>query len=273
MLTEAGGAGLFNGDHSGSSGYGGEGGGMHLGAEHVERSGVCTISAKTAVLIYLAKQGQAPPRRGDGLAIGLAEKFGVTSKAVRDIWARRSWASTTYPHWTPEDHTKFIKKKLCESCRNKGLLSFEHACVRCKSRKPRGNAFSAPPTASPGLGRREKQEVGEGEGDSDADSEPESAGASLGKRRRESPEQGCSSKYEPSSRAGGGSAGGRAKCPVPKNCWHLSQHALDMRIRLRLHGKSLLPRFAETIDLVTLDNLWWETAAENVWRRCDTQRM
>jgi hypothetical protein len=273
---EGGAAGMANHDHSQSSGHGGEGGGIHLGAGHVEPAGVCSISAKTAVLIYNAKKGQAP-RRGDGLAIGLAERFGITPKAVRDIWTMRSWASTTCPHWTPEDHAKFMKKKLCDSCRGQGLTSFEHACVKCKARKPRGHAFSAPPPASHDLISREKEEAGEGESDSDADSyadsEPESAGASLGKRRRESPVQGCSSKHKPSYRAGGAAAGGGGKRRVRKSLWHLSQHALDMQMRLTLLGRSLHPRFAETPDLVTRDDLWWDNASEEVWRRWwDTQR-
>lgn len=270
--SEGGAAGMANDDHSQSSGHGGEGSGMQLDAERVDCAGVCTISAPAAVLIYNAKKGQAA-RRGDGLAMGLAERFGITSKAVRDIWTMRSWASTTFPHWTPEDHDKFMKKKLCENCRNQGLTSFEHACVRCKARKPRGLAFSAPPPASSTLNSREKKAAGKEESDSCADSESESAGASLGKRRREGPEQGRSSKYKRPSRAGGAAAGGGDKCRVPKSVWHLSQHALDMQIRLRLLGKSLLPRFDENPDLVTWDHLWWEKAAGDVLRRrCDTRR-
>lgn len=144
-----GGAGMVDGKHSQSSGLEGEGGSMHLNAELVEPfSGVCTISEKGAVLIYLSKKVQAS-RRGDGLAMRLAEKFGITAKAVRDIWSLRSWAATTRPHWTPEDHDKFMKKKLCASCHSRGLTSFEHACIQCKARKPRGHPFFATPPASP----------------------------------------------------------------------------------------------------------------------------
>ena len=57
-----------NGGHSQSGGVGGDGG-ISLDAELMEPfGGVCTISAKAAVLIYLAKKEQAS-RRGDGLAM------------------------------------------------------------------------------------------------------------------------------------------------------------------------------------------------------------
>jgi hypothetical protein len=29
----------------------------------------------------------------------LAIKYGITPKAVRDIWTRKSWAKKTRPHW------------------------------------------------------------------------------------------------------------------------------------------------------------------------------
>jgi hypothetical protein len=132
-----------NGDHSQSSGLS-----KTVDAELMKPfSGVCTISAKTAVLIYLANKEHAS-RRGDGLAISLAEKFGITAKAVRDIWSLRSWAATTRPHWTPEVHEKFMRKKLCASCRSNGVTSFERACAQCKARKPRGLPFSTPPASS-----------------------------------------------------------------------------------------------------------------------------
>jgi hypothetical protein len=30
----------------------------------------------------------------------LSAKFGITPKAIRDIWTRRSWADDTRPFWT-----------------------------------------------------------------------------------------------------------------------------------------------------------------------------
>ena len=34
----------------------------------------------------------------------LATKYGVSSKAIRDIWTRKSWAEDTRPFWTHLDY-------------------------------------------------------------------------------------------------------------------------------------------------------------------------
>jgi hypothetical protein len=95
--------------------------------------GVCRISARTATFIYMAKH-ENNPRRGDRLAARLSEKFGITSKAVRDIWNLRTWARTTRSHWTHHDHIKFRNKKLYISCKKAGK-SIEEASPKCNVRK------------------------------------------------------------------------------------------------------------------------------------------
>ena len=37
-------------------------------------------------------------KRYRGLSGKLAQKYGVTSKTVRDIWTRRTWGSVTLPY-------------------------------------------------------------------------------------------------------------------------------------------------------------------------------
>jgi len=70
--------------------------------------GVCTISSNEAVRIFLAaKHGRT---KRDRLALRLAHDFGITPKAVRDIWNLRTWARTTKPYWSPSD---FLKGKPC----------------------------------------------------------------------------------------------------------------------------------------------------------------
>ena len=57
------------------------------------------------------------------MATSLATQFGITAKAVRDIWNLRTWAQTTRPCWTPADcstdHDHFLAmpcslKDLCD---------------------------------------------------------------------------------------------------------------------------------------------------------------
>ena len=72
--------------------------------------GVCTITAQVARKIFLAKMEQTRHRR-DGLAARLGDRFGISAKAVRDIWRLRTWAQATRPLWTPEDKTNHLKKR------------------------------------------------------------------------------------------------------------------------------------------------------------------
>ena len=50
----------------------------------------------------------------DSLSAELAAEFGITSKAVRDIWNLRTWTWTTLPYWTQADHDDFLPASLRE---------------------------------------------------------------------------------------------------------------------------------------------------------------
>ena len=41
---------------------------------------------------YPTEEGLGPPL--------IAREFGITSKAVRDVWTQKSWVSVTTPFWT-----------------------------------------------------------------------------------------------------------------------------------------------------------------------------
>ena len=55
------------------------------------RHSVRKLTHEDAVAIYLARLGPKTPR----LATRLAAEFGVTAKAVRDLWTLRAWAKST----------------------------------------------------------------------------------------------------------------------------------------------------------------------------------
>jgi len=61
----------------------------------------------------------------DILSTVLAQKHGITSKAVRDVWKLRTWAWVTMPYWTKEDLDFFLTKHLCVACRKKGVSSWQ----------------------------------------------------------------------------------------------------------------------------------------------------
>ena len=101
-------------------------------------AGVCIITAETARKIFIAKTKRVRSKK-DGLACRLGNNFGISAKAVRDIWRLRTWAHATWPLWAPEDMTKHFKKKLCVSCRDAELTSIHEACMACKNKVPVGS--------------------------------------------------------------------------------------------------------------------------------------
>ena len=95
-------------------------------------------------MIYRAKANREKLR--DSLAAQLAAEFGITSKAVRDIWNLRTWTWTTLPYWTQADHDDFLPKHLCENCKvehkagNVRVLS--DACELCANPPPLGRPIT-----------------------------------------------------------------------------------------------------------------------------------
>lgn len=89
---------------------------------------------------------RAPAGR-DALSSVLAEKHGITSKAVRDVWKLRTWAWVTKAYWTPEDMSCFLSKHLCASCSKQGVkFGKVHSMPRLRGNRPCARAFRAPVT-------------------------------------------------------------------------------------------------------------------------------
>jgi len=57
-----------------------------------------------AVAIYLAQLGPAPKKA----AGRLADEFGITAKAVRDVWTGRTWHATTMPVHAQQHFNNFL---------------------------------------------------------------------------------------------------------------------------------------------------------------------
>jgi hypothetical protein len=70
------------------------------------RKSQVVLNDAIAVEIYTAKHGKS---RHD--AQRLAKRFGVTAKAIRDIWRRRTWTRATRHLWCP-DNIRKIKGSL-----------------------------------------------------------------------------------------------------------------------------------------------------------------
>jgi hypothetical protein len=98
--------------------------------------GVCTISEEEAVIIFLAGSRHSSSGGRGKLSARLSKEFGITTKAVRDIWNLRTWARATRPHWTKLDDETFTKKisraAFCNSKRKPPRQTY-HKTSKCTS--------------------------------------------------------------------------------------------------------------------------------------------
>ena len=62
------------------------------------------LTEADAITIFLAKRSVKGQR--SSLGSRLAVDFGITSKAVRDIWKMRTWRKTTEPFWNAEERQR-----------------------------------------------------------------------------------------------------------------------------------------------------------------------
>ena len=62
----------------------------------------------------------------------LAQRHGVTAKAIRDVWSLKTWVLITMPHWTEEDRRRFSKMPLVTSRHGDAEVSCVlgvHVCI------------------------------------------------------------------------------------------------------------------------------------------------
>ena len=95
--------------------------------------GMCSITAEAARCIFQAKNSQQRQKQ-DKLATRLAAEYGISPKAVRDIWCLRTWTKETRPFWTNADRQRFLGKKLCTYCLSAGVASIQKACTSCREK-------------------------------------------------------------------------------------------------------------------------------------------
>ena len=95
----------------------------------------CILTHAQAIQIYRAK---ADREVRDTLAADIATQFGITAKAVRDIWNLRTWNKTTMPFWMQADHDRFLNKRLCQQCRSRKIRSLPDGCETCSKPRARG---------------------------------------------------------------------------------------------------------------------------------------
>jgi hypothetical protein len=95
--------------------------------------GMCSITAEAARFIFQAKHSKGRHKQ-DKLATRLAAEYGISPKAVRDIWCLRTWTQETRPFWTHAERQRFLGKKLCTNCTSAGISSIQMACASCSAK-------------------------------------------------------------------------------------------------------------------------------------------
>ena len=95
--------------------------------------GMCIITNDAAVAIFKARDESR--KKQDRLATRLSFEYGISTKAVRDIWNLRTWSHVTKPFWTPKDFSRrMLHSKLCTGCKkDPTIASIEDACEACNA--------------------------------------------------------------------------------------------------------------------------------------------
>ena len=79
------------------------------------------ITAEEAATIFCARCPYAKTAKHPTLSHDLSQTFGISQRAVRDIWNLRTWGEVTRPYWNAEDYQRFHEKyaatRMCASCR------------------------------------------------------------------------------------------------------------------------------------------------------------
>ena len=92
---------------------------------HQRRGSMNRISTDDAIAVFTAKTRARDP----SLSSDLARKYGISPKAVRDIWNLRTWWTVTWPFWSAAHKDKFRKKlssmAMCVGCRSTWLKTIQ----------------------------------------------------------------------------------------------------------------------------------------------------
>jgi hypothetical protein len=107
------------------------------------RSGTRTSILTEEQAIEVFKQ--RPQQRWDRAALcsELAERYSITTTAIRHIWDRRTWVWTTMPFWTKSEMEASLAEGICDACRQHKVATIEDTCPECPINRKRGRPRGA----------------------------------------------------------------------------------------------------------------------------------
>jgi hypothetical protein len=107
------------------------------------RAGARTSILTEAQAVEVFKLRPAVRSERASLCAELAEKFGITTTAIRHIWDRRTWVWTNMPHWTEAEMAASLAEGVCECCRKNKISRIEDTCSDCPLNRKRGRPRGA----------------------------------------------------------------------------------------------------------------------------------
>jgi hypothetical protein len=75
------------------------------------------LTEEQAIEVFKQRPAQRTERAA--LCSVLADRYCVTTTAIRHIWDRRTWVWTNIPYWTQEEMAASLAEGTCEACRCK----------------------------------------------------------------------------------------------------------------------------------------------------------
>lgn len=99
------------------------------------------LTEDQAVEVFKLRPAQRSERAS--LCAELAERYGVTTTAIRHIWDRRTWVWTNMPHWTEAEMAASLSEGVCDTCRKNKINKIEDTCGDCPLNRKRGRPRGA----------------------------------------------------------------------------------------------------------------------------------
>ncbi len=94
------------------------------------------LTEEQAIEVFRQRHAQGTERAS--LCSVLADRYRVTTTAIRHIWDRKTWVWTTIPYWSEAEMAASLAEGTCEACRNNGVDKIEDTCEHCPINRKRG---------------------------------------------------------------------------------------------------------------------------------------
>jgi hypothetical protein len=94
------------------------------------------LTEEQAIEVFAQRRVQGTERAA--LCSVLADRYRVTTTAIRHIWDRKTWVWTNLPYWTEAEMAASLAEGTCKTCLNNGVNKIEDTCEHCPINRKRG---------------------------------------------------------------------------------------------------------------------------------------